>query len=454
MEYHAQTRLLDTVRRLIRRNANSRLERVLAKTQPADIAHLLPRLSEHDVKVLLKVVSSDVDQAAEIISNLDDDAAPQVLPLMDTERLVAVFMNLHSDDAADLLRALPEELAEEILKRMKGEEAEDVEELLRYEPESAGGIMGTDFFSLNRDLSAQEAIAALQKAQDAEMVFYVYCVNDEGHLVGVLSLRDLLTHRGDTPLSAIMISDVIKVTPDTDQELVARLVARYDLLAIPVVDAFNKLLGIVTVDDIIDVVRDEATEDFLKMVGAGQEDIFERSTLRSVLVRAPWMFLAAVGGIAGAALITGFRERLEGSEVVMLAAFIPVVMGMGGNVGIQSATIMVRGLATGRVDIYGQWAILAKELRTGVMLAAAGCLVVGTAAYLLGKFNPMIGLVVGSAILTNMVCAALMGSLIPLLFRKIHVDPAVATGPIMTTFMDVAGILIYFVIAMRLLALG
>ena len=336
---------------------------------------------------------------------------------------------------------------------MKGEEAEDVEELLRYGPKTAGGIMGTDYFSLNRDDTAQKAIAALQEAEDAEMVFYVYCVNDEGRLVGVCSLRDLLTHPADTALENIMNPDVLKVTADTDQEKVARLVARYDLLAIPVVDEYNNLLGIVTVDDIIDVVRDEATEDFLKMVGAGSEEILESSTARAVWLRVPWMLLAAVGGIGGAALITGFKHRLE--EVVLLAAFIPVVMGMGGNVGIQSATIMVRGLATGRVAIHGQWKILAKELRTGVVLAVFGCLVVGSAAYFLGdeQRRVLLGLVVGSAILTNMVCAALLGSMIPLLFRKIRIDPAVATGPIMTTFMDVAGILIYFMIAARVLSL-
>ncbi|MBW2525735.1 MAG: magnesium transporter [Deltaproteobacteria bacterium] len=451
MEFVAQARLLDTVRRLIRRNARSRLERVIQKTQPADVAHLLPRLSEHDAKIFLKVLSRDEEHAAEVLSNLEEDTAPELLPLMETDSLASIFTHLHSDDAADLLRALPEELAEGILKRMKGEEAADVEELLHYDPKTAGGIMGTDFFSLNRDLKAGDAIFALQEAEDAEMVFYVYCTNDEGHLVGVLSLRDLLTHPAETPLDDIMNADVIKVSPDTDQERVARLVARYDLLAIPVVDEFNKLLGIVTVDDIIDVVRDEATEDFLKMVGSGEENVLDSSTARSAWLRAPWMLLAAIGGIGGAALITGFRERLE--EVVLLAAFIPVVMGMGGNVGIQSATIMVRGLATGRVDMLGQGKILAKEVRTGVLLAVAGSLVVGTAAYLLGHMDYMLGLVVGAAILTNMVSAALLGSMVPLIFRKLAVDPAVATGPIMTTFMDVAGILIYFVIAARLLSL-
>lgn len=451
MEFVAQARLLDTVRRLIRRNANSHLVRVIEKTQPADIAHLLPRLSEHDAKMFLKVLSRDVDRAAEIFSNLEEDTAPELLPLMETDSLVSIFMNLHSDDAADLLRALPDELAEEILQRMKGEEAADVEELLRYGPKTAGGIMVTDYLSLNRDLKAGDAIAAMQGAEDAEMVFYVYCVNDEGHLVGVLSLRDLLTHPASTPLDDIMNPDVIKVTPDTDQEKVARLVARYDLLAVPVVDEFNKLLGIVTVDDIIDVVRDEATEDFLKMAGTGEENVLESSTMRSAWLRAPWMMLAAIGGIGGALLISGFRERLE--EVVLLAAFIPVVMGMAGNVGIQSATIMVRGLATGRVDMHGQWKILAKELRTGLLLAITGSAVVGAAAYALGSMDAMLGVVVGTAILTNMVSAALLGSLIPLVFRKVSIDPAVATGPIMTTFMDVAGILVYFVIAAHILAL-
>jgi len=320
-----------------------------------------------------------------------------------------------------------------------------VEELLHYDPKSAGGIMNTDFFSLNRDVSSREAIAALQEAEDAEMVFYIYCVNEEGHLVGTLSLRDLLTHPADTPLRAIMNPDVIKVTPDMEQETVARLVARYDLLAIPVVDEFNKLLGIVTVDDVIDVVRDEATEDFLKMVGAGDEEVLEASVLRSAWMRAPWMALAAVGGIIGATLISRFEADI--TRVALLAAFIPVVMAMGGNVGIQSATIMVRGLATGRVLLRGQWKVLARELRTGLLLAVGGGLLVGAAALVLGWSQPAMGLVVGLAILANMCSAALLGSLIPLVFKRLNVDPAVATGPIMTTFMDVVGILVYFLIA-------
>ena len=451
MDIVGQTRLLDTARRFIRRNAHTHLDRVIEKTQPADIAHLLARLSSHEAKFLLKVLVLDESRTAEVVSCLDPDLATEILPLMEVDALVTVFMNMHSDDAADLLHALPDELSRVILDRMHGEDAADVEELMRYGPQTAGGIMGTDFFSLNRDVSAREAIAALQVAGDAEMVFYLYCVNEQGHLVGVLSLRDLLTHPPDTPLRAIMNSDVIKVSPDQDQEHVARLVARYDLLAVPVTDEYNKLLGIVTVDDIIDVVRDEATEDFMKMVGAGAEDILEATTIRSVLIRAPWMALAAAGGIAGAALITTFRERIE--EVVLLAAFIPVVMGMGGNVGIQSATIMVRGLATGRVALRGTWNILAKELRTGLVLAVFGSLLVGGAAFLLGRFDLLLALVVGGAILSNMAMAALMGSLIPVAFKRLNMDPAVATGPIMTTFMDVVGILVYFLIAVAVLSL-
>jgi magnesium transporter len=445
MDLLAQARLLDTVRRLVRRSAHTHLDRVIDKTQPADLAQLFPRLSERESKFLAKVLSLDLERAAEVISFLDEEYAAELLPRLEIDDLVGVFTELSPDDAADLLPLLPEELSQQILDRMKEDEAADVEELLHYDPKSAGGIMNTDFFSLNRDVSSREAIVALQEAEDAEMVFYIYCVNEEGHLVGTLSLRDLLTHPPDTPLRAIMNPDVIKVTPDMEQETVARLVARYDLLAIPVVDEFNKLLGIVTVDDVIDVVRDEATEDFLKMVGAGDEEVLEASVLRSAWMRAPWMALAAVGGVIGATLISRFENDI--TQVALLAAFIPVVMAMGGNVGIQSATIMVRGLATGRVLIRGQWRVLARELRTGILLALGGGLLVGLAALGLGWSTPALGLVVGLSILCNMCSAALLGSLIPLMFKRLNVDPAVATGPIMTTFMDVVGILVYFLIA-------
>ncbi len=452
MDLLAQARLLKTIRQLVRRNAHTNLDRVIDKTQPADVAHLLPRLADREAKYLLKVLSLDLERAAEVVSYLDKEHAAEILPRMELDDLVGVFTELSPDDAADLLPVLPEELSQQILDRMKGDEAADVEELLHYDPKSAGGIMNPDFFSLNRDVTSREAIAALQEAEDAEMVFYIYCVNEEGHLVGTLSLRDLLTHPPDTPLRAIMNGDVIKVTPDVDQEMVARFVARYDLLAIPVVDEFNKPLGIVTVDDVIDVVRDEATEDFLKMAGAGDEEVLEASVMRSAWMRAPWMALAAVGGIVGATLISRFEEQI--AQQALLAAFIPVVMAMGGNVGIQSATIMVRGLATGRVLLRGQWKVLARELRTGILLAVGGGIVVGGAALALGwSSSARLGPVVAVAILANMCSAALLGSLIPLLFKRLNVDPAVATGPIMTTFMDVFGILLYFVIATAVLQL-
>ncbi len=451
MDILGQARLLDTVRRLIRRGAHTHLDRVIEKTQPADIAGLLPRLSGHDAKFLLKVLALDEARAAEVISFLAPELAGDILPLMEIDALVAVFQEMPPDDAADLLHALPDDLSSHILERMEGEEADDVEELMRYGPKTAGGIMSTEYFSLNRDVSAREAIAALQTADDAEMVFYIYCVNEQGHLVGVLSLRDLLTHPPDTSLRAIMNADVIQVSPDMDQEYVARLVARYDLLALPVCDEFNKLIGIVTVDDIIDVVRDEATEDFLKMAGAGDEEILESSALRAAYLRAPWMALAAFGGIAGATLIAGFEERIR--EVVLLAAFIPVVIAMGGNVGSQSATIMVRGLATGRVVLRGPWKVLLKELRTGVLLALFGGSLVGLAAFVLGRADLRLGLVVGGAIMCNMIIAALVGSLVPLVFRRLKIDPAVAAGPIMTTLMDILGIVVYFGTAVGVLSL-
>lgn len=437
----SQARLLDTTRRLIRRATNSHIQRIIEKSQPVDIAFVIGRLSERELKLFFKELVKNPERAADIISHLEPEVAGDVLPRLEVDDLAKMFSNLMADDAAVLLRALPESLREAILQRMK-EDAEYVEALLVYDPKTAGGIMVPDYFSLDRSITAKEAIEALQKsADDAEMAFYVYCVDAEGHLVGVVSLRQLLTNPPDTPLENIMNPDVIKVGPDVHQEQVARLVARYDLLVVPVVDPYNKMLGIVTVDDIIDVVREEATEDFLKMAGAG-EDVLESGTLRSARLRAPWVALAAVGGILGATLITAFRERIE--AVPLLAAFIPVVMGMGGNIGTQTATIMVRGLSTGRVALRGQWKVLAKEVRTGLLLALFGALLVGAAALVLGSFDALFSLAVGGAILANMASAALLGTLVPLLFRKINVDPAVATGPIMTTFMDVVGILIYF----------
>ena len=323
--------------------------------------------------------------------------------------------------------------------------------MMAYPEDSAGILMYTDVFTLHEETKAREAINALQDQEDAEMVFYLYTLDDEGRLTGVISLRDLVTTPGETMLKDIMSKQIHVVRPETDQEEVARIVSQYNFLAVPVVDSEDRLLGIVTVDDVVDIIREEATEDFLQMVGAGKDrEILLKSSWENARMRLPWLFASWVGGILAAFIIGIFDNVLQ--STIALAAFIPVIMGMGGNIGTQSSTIIVRGLATGRVSIENSIKILFKEIRVGLMLGILYGLLLGVFAIF--KFldvSPMLGIVVGTSICISMIIAATIGSLVPLVLNRFEIDPAVATGPFVTTSIDILGVACYFLIAIYLL---
>jgi magnesium transporter len=281
------------------------------------------------------------------------------------------------------------------------------------------------------------------------MVFYVYAKDEEGRLSGVVSLRQLVTAAGDTPLEKFMTTDVLSVQTHMDQEEVAKLVARYDILAVPVVDDNNRLMGIVTVDDVIDIFREEATEDILKMAGVGEEFVETKSIFKSTRIRLPWLFASCLGGIFAFYVIGRFEESL--TRLTYLAAFIPVIMGMGGNIGTQSSTIVVRGLATGRLNIRDIWAVVGKEMAVGFILGLVYGLLIGSVAQL--QYNTlMLALAVCLAVLCSMSVAALVGSLVPMLLARINIDPAVATGPFVTTAIDIISVYFYFTIATRFLS--
>ena len=443
--------LRDILRRLLRRKAHSRLKNLLEKTHIADIAVVMRFVGPRDRKQVFDLLPG-ADAQAEILSEADDGIVTELAAGLEDAALADLLSRMSGDDAADLIGLLPEERAEELLRRMRGDD--DIEGLLGYDEETAGGIMSPDFFALPEEATVEQAVQALQTAEDVEMAFYVFVVNDHGHLVGVVSLRELVVSPPSTPLEELMETDVFSVRPEEDREDVARMVARYNILAVPVVDPSNKLLGIVTVDDVIDVIREEATEDVLKMAGAGHEDLLEEpSVARSTRVRMPWLLASFVGGVVAAGIIGHFEEAL--SKVAALAAFIPIVMGMGGNVGTQSATIIVRGIATGRVDVHRLRDTVGRELLVGLGLGLAYGLLLGLVAAALYRTEPgmllPLALTVGLAVCGSMTVAAVVGAGLPLLFERLHIDPAVATGPFVTTAVDVMGVLIYFGMAILLM---
>jgi len=442
--------LVDSIKRLLRRGAISHLLNIVNKTHAADLSAVFPSLSLSDQHRLFEMIK-DTEQKGVLFSEIEEDIFLNFVEGMELDEIVEILENMPADDVADLIGRLPDEMSDTILEKMKKEGSEEVEGLLRYDDDTAGGIMVPDFIALKEDTTAKEAIESLQKEhQDVEMPFYLYVVDEYGKLTGVSSLRQLVVVPPERPLKDFMATDVFSVQTDMDQEEVAKIVARYDILAVPVIDETNRLVGIVTVDDVIDIFRQEATEDILKMAGVGEEFVETKSVLKSTRIRLPWLFASCIGGMIAFFIISHFEESLI--RYAYLAAFIPVIMGMGGNIGTQSSTIVVRGLATGRINTRDIWTVVIKELTVGCILGLVyGFLIAAVAQirYSTATFAISVGL----AVISSMAVAALVGSLVPMAFAKINIDPAVATGPFVTTAIDVISVSFYFFIATALLGI-
>ena len=444
------TILRDTFRRLLRRHAETNILKLIDKTHPADLALLFRYFNENEQDEIFSKLKPS-EKTAEFLNDLDELIGIRLLENESHERIASILEHASSNEQAYLIGLLDEKYASSVIDLLQADKQEELEEMMAYPEDSAGILMYTDVFTLHEETKARDAINALQDQEDAEMVFYLYTLDDGGRLTGVISLRDLVTTPGDTKLKDIMSKQIHVVRPETDQEEVARIVSQYNFLAVPVVDSDDRLLGIVTVDDVVDIIREEATEDFLQMVGAGKDrEILLKSSWENARMRLPWLFASWVGGIMAAFIIGIFDNVLQ--STIALAAFIPVIMGMGGNIGTQSSTIIVRGLATGRVSIENSMRILFKEIRVGLMLGILYGLLLGVFAML--KFldvSPMLGVVVGVSICISMIIAATIGSLVPLILNRFEIDPAIATGPFVTTSIDILGVACYFLIAISLL---
>ena len=443
---HEITLLRDTFGRLLRRHEETNLIKLINKTHPADLA-IVFRYFNEDEQVQVFDLMQENDHTLEFLVELDDTIIEKLLNIENPDRIVNLIQNASTNDQSYILGTLDQSQAKSVIDLLEKEEQEEIEEIMGYPEDSAGAMMATDVFTLFQDTTCGEALKTLQDQKDAEMVFYLYITNEDDSLVGVASLRALATTPPNTFLKDIMVRRVHSVRPETDQEDVAQIVAQYNFLAVPVVDSDNRLLGIVTVDDVVDVIREEATEDFLQMAGVGKDrEILLKSSWENAKVRLPWLFASWIGGVVAAYVIGSYEHMLE--NIIALAAFIPVIIGMGGNIGTQSSTIIVRGMATGRIEIGNELMVLVKELKVGLILGMLYGVLLGLFANL--KFidtDPMLGLVVGLSIACSMLIAVTVGSFTPLILRKLDIDPAIATGPFVTTSIDILGVLFYFAIA-------
>ena len=438
--------LRDTFARLLRRNAHTNLVKLIRKTHPADLAIVFRYFNDEEQAQVFSIMVED-GQAMEFLVELDDTLIANLLENESPERIATVIQESSANDQSYILGTLEDEQAQSVIELLKTEEQEEIEELMGYPEDSAGAMMTTNVFTLYQNTICRDALKSLQDQSEAEMVFYLYITDEDDRLVGVASLRALATTPADTILKDIMVKRVHTVRPETDQEEVAQIVAQYNYLAVPVLDEDDQLLGIVTVDDVVDVIREEATEDFLQMAGAGKDrEILLKSSWENARARLPWLFASWIGGIFAASIIGTFEHMLE--SMIALAAFIPVIIGMGGNIGTQSSTIIVRGIATGRIEIGSELKVLLKEVRVGIILGVLYGLLLGVfAKFRFIDADPMLGVVVGLSIGCSMLIAVAVGTFIPMFLRKVDIDPAIATGPFVTTSIDILGVLFYFVIA-------
>lgn len=432
---------LSSARKFINIGAVTRLWNLVKNFHAADIANLMEQLILRERIVLFNTLyEQNKEKAVSVLSEIDPEDAAQILPLLPLEQITDLFHLSASDDVAAILPLLPEELKETVLEAMEDKPTEDVLGLLDYAEETAGRIMSPNFYALNQNTKVSDTITAVQLEGDVESAFYLYIVDDENHLKGVVSIRQLLFSRPDTTLKTIMKTDVISVTTDTDQEIVARNVADYNLVAIPVVDADNVLVGVVTVDDIIDVIDKEATEDIYKMMSLNTADRIQDSPWSSIKKRLPFLLLSLLTASVAPFVVNHFTGTIQ--KFVELAVFLPLIMALGGIAGNQTIAIIVREIAMGQTDWMSARKALLKEILVGLGNGLAIGLITGIFSYLIFD-NSYLGLIIGLTIVINLFVAALIGTLIPLVLKFLKLDPALGSVNLLTMCTDSVGVLAF-----------
>lgn len=421
--------------KLLRHGAYPQLRKIIDKTLPADISPVLPLLLEEDRKRILSLLI-EAGKAARALFELDERDLNEILDALDDPTLASICSSSAPDDAADLLDFLDDERRARVLEILGATQGAKLESLLEGEEETAGSLMNTEFLALDEELTVMQAIEAIRQYPRKESFFYVYCVDADQHLVGVLSLRSLILANPNVRLKDIMVQSVVRTQIDSSPEEVAQLVSKYDLLSIPVVDLQNRLVGVVTVDDVLDVIQEQAEEDLLHLAGV---DISERVTTPardSFRTRFPWLAVNLVTAFLAASVVRLFEGTIQ--KWTALAAFMPIVAGMGGNAGTQTLTVFVRALALGEIDWRTGWRPVWKEMLVGfgngVANGSITALIVG-----LWTSNWILAGVLLLAMTVNLVIAGVAGAVVPLGLERLGFDPAVASSIFVTTCTDVGG---------------
>ncbi|HEU5255761.1 MAG TPA: magnesium transporter [Vicinamibacterales bacterium] len=452
--------VIASVRRLLRVGASANLLNLLQKRHPVDIAEILRALNDHERRAAVDAMAAaDPRLAMQVVAELGVDMGAGLLASRPAREVVRLLQELAPDDAAALIDRFPEPLADEVREQMRGQHpTAEIAEVLEQREGTAGRIMNPRVFALREDATAGEAVNAIQQLGGNEMSFYLYVIDERRHLVGVVSLRRLLLVPPQARLKDIMTTDVISVTVDTPEEEVARKVSSYHLLAVPVVDHENKLVGTVTVDDVIEVIRDTTTEEFQKLGGleALDEPYVRTPLLTLVKKRARWLVVLFLGEMLTATAM-GYYER-EIAKAVVLALFVPLVISSGGNSGSQAASLIIRALAVGEVTLRDWWRIMRREVLSGLALGAilgsVGFVRVSLWQQLFGTYGAhwfLIALTVLFALVGVVMWGTLAGSMLPFVMKRLGADPATSSAPFVATLVDVTGLVIYFSVAATIL---
>jgi magnesium transporter len=439
--------LMQDIREIVRERAGAILLNILTDLHAADIADIINRLEGDDRLFVFNLLTTEIGST--VLLELEPDIRKDIIDSLPSEQITKYVSLLASDDAADLVSELPQNIADKVLRAMPAEDSADVKELMQYAEDTAGGIMGMEFVAVNMKDTVKQAIRKVrQMAKDTMQIYNVYVVDEEGVLVGVLPLQSLVLHAPAKRIYKIMDSDAKSISTDVDQEEVAAMFRKYDLISLPVVDKLGKLVGRITIDDIVDVIEEEHSEDVARLVGSDAEELERRTPMQVAMLRLPWILVTLGIEFLAAYVIHFFDATL--SQVILLASFMPIISAISGNTGLQTAAIVMRAMATGHITLDRWRQTILRQTQTTLIIAAV-CSTFVSVVGGLWHGGLGFGVVVGISMFVSINISGLVGSSSPLFSKRLGLDPALTTGPFGTAFQDVVGITIFLSLATLLL---
>ncbi|MBN2611930.1 MAG: magnesium transporter [Bacteroidales bacterium] len=441
MQFKLTNEFIEELRGLVKQEDKTQAEKLIKELHPADLAEIFDSITTEEAKFLYLLLDGEL--AADVLIEMEEDVREHLLNVLSAEDIAShIRENIESDDAADMLMEMPEEKKEEILQKIGDiEQAGDIADLLKYDEDTAGGLMAKELVKVNENRDIAACFKDIRKqAEEVDEFYYVYVVDDDNILKGIVSLKKLILGRPNTKIKSITNTEVIAVRTDTRSDEVANIMEKYDLVSLPVIDQFGRLIGRITIDDVVDVIKEEAEKDYQMISGITEDVESSDNTFMHTRARLPWLLIGLVGGILGAQVIGFFEESLRIDPNIAL--FFPLIAAMGGNVGVQSSSIVVQGIAANIIDLQSTSKKLLKEL----LIAMLNGSILSSLIFVYNLFfsdSFVLTTTVSVALFAVIMFASVFGTFVPLVLHKFKIDPALATGPFITTINDIMGIFIY-----------